>query len=153
MIINKTLLGTFGIGVISLAYWWEAKSLPTGLASAPGTGYVPNLIGEISLGLCVLLAVITCLENRADTAAKSEPADEKTGPGPWIIAVALVLYPIILENLGFILGTTPLAYISLRVIGYKQRLRALVIALIMVLVSYYIFSQWLNVQFPAGWFG
>jgi hypothetical protein len=34
--------------------------------------------------------------------------------------------------------------------GYRHRLKALVIAVVMVLALYYVFSEWLSVQFPPG---
>lgn len=153
MILNKTFLGAGGIGVISSIYWWESKSLPTGTAASPGIGYVPSLLGEVALGLCVLLAVLTYMGNRGKIGVESNFNAEETGTGPWIIASALLLYPILLENLGFIFGTTALTFVSLWVMGYKHKLRALVVAVVMVLISYHIFSEWLSVQFPQGWLG
>jgi hypothetical protein len=148
---NKTLLGAAGMGVLSGLYWWEAKGLPTGTPMTPGIGYVPNLLGEIAVGLCLLLAVLTYWGSRGQSDAQSDCPGERSGPGPWIISAALLIYPTFLVNFGFILGTLPLAYMSMWVMGYKRKFRALAISFVMVFVLNYVFSEWLGVQFPQGW--
>ena len=155
---NKTILGSIGIGAISLLYLWEASSLPVGSTAAPDIGYVPWLISWIAVVLCGLLAVNTWLTERSAAAEASREADQTeaapgVGPGPWIIAASLLLYPVLLNFLGFFLGTLPLIYVSLLVMGYTRRLAGIGIAAVMTGVAYYLFVQWLGVQFPAGWFG
>ena len=158
MIMNKTTLGSIGIAIISIGYLWEANRLPIGSTAAPDIGYVPWLIGWISLGLCVLLMLNVWLEERSTESTDpgtpgTETTDEGVGPGPWITAASLLIYPVLLDNLGFILGTVPLVYLSLLVMGYKRRFAAFGVALLMTGIAYYLFSQWLGVQFPTGLFG
>ncbi|MDF2500139.1 MAG: hypothetical protein K0Q77_853 [Anaerosporomusa subterranea] len=153
MIMNKTTLGSIGIAIISIVYLWEANRLPVGSTAAPDIGYVPWLIGWISLGLCVLLVLNVWLAERSTEAANTQTVDEGVGPGPWIIAAGILVYPAFLDNLGFIVGTTPLIYVSLLVMGYRRRWAALGIAILMTGIAYYLFSQWLGVQFPTGLFG
>lgn len=148
---KKTLIGTAGIGVLSGLYWWEAKSIPAGTAMKPGISYFPNLLGEAALGLCILLAIVVYLKNRKQSGAASDGPDEKVGSGPWIISVALLLYPVAMDNFGFVFSTVPLAYVSMWIMGYRRKFKGLAISLIMVFVLDYVFSEWLGVRFPQGW--
>lgn len=153
MIMNKTILGSMGTGMVSLVYLWEAARLPTGAMAAPDIGYVPWLVGCISLGLSIVLAFTAWRAERLSKPVDTEPIGDGVGPGPWIIASGLLLYPLLLNSLGFIAGTTVLIYVSLLIMGYKRRWAALALALIMSGIAHYLFSEWLGVQFPTGWFG
>lgn len=149
---NKSFVGGLGCCALSLAYLWEARNFPVGSLAKPGIGFVPNLVGLIGLSLSIAIVIVAWWQTRKSKGPK--PASKNNGgSGPWIIAAFLLAYPMALESLGFVLGSVPLAYVSLLVMGHRNKLTALGIAAVMVLVSFYLFSEALGVQFPAGLFG
>jgi hypothetical protein len=150
---NKSLVGGLGCFLFALAYFWEAYGLPIGSMARPGIGYVPNLLGKIALLLSAAIMVAAWFEKAKETAGESDAAAEAGGgSGPWVIAVLLVAYPFALDTLGFFLATIPFFFVSLIVMGHRNKITGVVISAAVVLVSYYLFSVLAGVRFPAGLF-
>ena len=147
---NKSLVGGLGCLLIALAYFWEARGLPLGSMARPGIGYVPNLLAKIALLLSTAVIVTAWFEKKQ--ADEGEPAGD-AGSGPWVIAAVLVAYPFALDTLGFFAATIPMFFVSLLVMGHRNKITAVVISVAMVLVAYFVFSVGAGVRFPAGVFG
>lgn len=152
MLRNKSLVGGLGCFLFALAYFWEARGLPTGSIARPGIGFVPDLLAKIALLLSAALVVASWFKARQ--ADEKEPAANfDGGSGPWLIAALLVAYPLALELLGFFPATIPLFFVSLLVMDNRNRLTALAISAGMVILAYCVFSVAAGVRFPAGVFG
>ncbi|CEP69389.1 Protein of unknown function DUF1468 [Moorella glycerini] len=157
--ISRNVMGALGIGIITLIYLYEAFQLPFGSAGAPDMGFVPVLMGIALLVLCIMLIGKELLLPAKSVGQEVDLWDEE-GEGestgfkkPLIIIVALLIYPIILVNLGFILSTIILLFIALRVMEYRSWLISLLVALVTTVLANIIFSSWLSIYFPKGILG
>lgn len=157
--INKNVLGALGIGLITLVYLYEAFQLPFGSAGAPDMGFVPVLMGTALLVLCIiligkeLLFPVKSNNQEVDLWEEEEEGESAGLKKPLIITIALIIYPIILVQLGFILSTIALLFVTLRVMEYRSWLISLLVAILATVLANYIFSGWLSIYFPKGFLG
>lgn len=71
---------------------------------------------------------------------------------PLIIIVALSLFAVILETLGFLLSSFLLMWVMLLVSSPRRWFYHMVVAFVIVNVSYLVLTKLLRVPFPAGIF-
>ncbi len=69
--------------------------------------------------------------------------------GPVLVVLTLILYVATLETLGYIITTTILSAVVLKVMETKPRILVLV-SLILAVVSYLLFDRLLGVTLPRG---
>ncbi len=127
-----------------------AASFNMGLGSirSPGTGFMP-FGAAVLLGL---LSIASFFQSRAkDEAGKALPVFRGTF---WIrvilVFAALLAYAQILPLLGYNM-TTFLLMVFLFWIVEKQKIwKVIIYALLTTVITYYVFSKWLNCQFPLG---
>jgi putative tricarboxylic transport membrane protein len=136
----------FFIGLLILIF-----SIPYGLGEvhSPGTGFMPFYTG---LAMCALSALIFMEATRAKkSGAKWEnPLKGTLWVKPLIALVALIVYALLMDKLGFILATALLVGFLLR--GIHPQKWSVVIggAILTSLVTYLVFQVWLKTQLPAG---
>jgi putative tricarboxylic transport membrane protein len=130
-----------------------AGALQMGLGSLrkPGMGLMP-------FGISILLASLSLVVFFRRISRKDE------GKGPPIfsnalqtrvlfVLVALVLYAKLMPLLGYLLATFILMAFLFLVIERKKVGWMVFLSFSTSLITYYVFSKWLNLQFPSGWFG
>jgi len=122
--------------------------LGLGTMSAPGSGFVPfgaaSLLGLLSIALF----------------AKAGPAGRIRESSPlfrgtrwmrvFLVLVALFAYASLVPAVGFGITTFLLMTFLFWIAGRQKAWRVAVYALFTTGLSYYVFSKWLNLQFPAG---
>jgi putative tricarboxylic transport membrane protein len=74
-------------------------------------------------------------------------------PTPALLIALLVAYVLLLEPLGYALATTIFFWLTAWLLGSEQPKRDLVVAVVLGVVTSFVFSQWLNVQLPTGPWG
>ncbi|MEL7565221.1 MAG: tripartite tricarboxylate transporter TctB family protein [Dehalobacterium sp.] len=153
--ISRTAMGSLGIGFATLLYLCEAFKLPFGTIEEPQMGFMPVVVGIILLSLCIILAgkeiLFTSKHIEQETNSRGEDQSKRSRlKKPLIISICLFVYPLVLIRLGFVLATVPLLFVCLRVMGYRNWLVSLLIAIVTVVVFNYIFSSWLGVFLPEG---
>ena len=109
--------------------------------AAVGPRFVPLLIG------CALI-VLSLLY----LARPGEPAE---GPdvdwlAPLTVVGALVVYLLLLEPLGYIVATTLFFPLCGRLLGSRSPVRDAVAGLVLAVVVFVLFTQFLGVDLPAG---
>ena len=139
------VLTTFGIaGVVG------SRTLPFGDVTRPGAGFFP-------ICLAVLLTVVAGLVLlRAMAGTSATPAPDATRAGMLRAAatlVALLVYIVLLEYLGFGVATFLLVAFLFRAIEPQRWPIALGGALTTVVVSHVVFQVWLRVRLPIGPWG
>lgn len=122
--------------------------LGLGNFSMPGSGFTP-------FGASVLLGILSIVCFFQEKAGKRS---EDTGPlfrgtlWPRIILVfvALFAYAQLIPYGGYSATTFLLMVFLFWIAGQKQVWKVVLYAFITTILSYYVFSKWLNLQFPIG---
>jgi putative tricarboxylic transport membrane protein len=145
------------LGIVSAFFWfalalfvcYRASLLGVGSASEPGSGFIFFWSGVIMafLSLAILtLSLRGVIEER-------QTRVEANWPKLFLVLVALVLYGLLLERLGFVV-TTFMLLIFLLKIGDQTRWPAvLTVAAVASLSNFVLFDLWLRIKLPKGIFG
>jgi putative tricarboxylic transport membrane protein len=124
----------------------------------PGAGYVavsPSVMpvvigfGLVALGVLLLLraTVRPDLDLARHVAAEAALTDWRT---TGLVLVALVAYALTLGPLGYVLATTWFIPTVARILGSSRPVRDVVIGVLLGIVVYIGFTQFLGVRLPAG---
>jgi putative tricarboxylic transport membrane protein len=151
-VLNKTYDQKSGL------FWFVAGmviiyfSIGYGIGSlgAPGPGYISFLMG-------IIMSVLSGIMVIRDVRGKTREPLSRLFQGNWLrvvlTIVALLLYTILLPYLGFIVLSMILIYTLILLAGKRNHLTAGVTAVIVSLLSYYVFSVLLQVNLPEGLLG
>jgi presenilin-like A22 family membrane protease len=130
---------------------WESLKLGFGTWRKPGSGFIPFLSGFFFGILALLLLVQNIwLNKRTITEEKKEKTNWKA---IFTVFASLFSYILLLNYLGFIITTTLLVGILLKMIERKRWLLAIWVSLVIALGSYAVFKVWLQAELPKGFFG
>ena len=133
------LLG-LAIGVGGLHYGW-------GSLDNPGAGFVPFLAGAAMAGFSAITLVQSVLKGWRPLA---EIWAGTRWRRPLVAIVCLVLYAVLLRDLGFPISTFILAVYLYRMLEPSGWTETLVAAALTTLGFYLVFQVWLEVQLPKG---
>jgi putative tricarboxylic transport membrane protein len=114
----------------------------------PGPGLLPFLLGLIFLILATV-RLRTVIRSQEDGTGEQE---QKTKVEYWrlaMIVVALLIWAVVIESLGFLIATFILMTLLYRAAGFTKWYVAILWGLITVLATYFIFT-YLGVRFPPG---
>ena len=136
------VLLAFGLFAIT-----QALGLRFGTLAAPGPGFVP-----LGLALSLCLASIGLIVGALGATPAGEVASNAS-PRRFAVAgtlVALLLYALLLEWLGFLLTTFALLVFFFRALQRQSWLVVVTGSLATSLLSYLVFKTWLGVNLPGG---
>jgi hypothetical protein len=137
---------SLGLVVIYFSY-----RLGFGTPQHPGSGFLPLLAGVI---LCGFSASVFFQGRKARRVrGKGDSSQLWTGMAwlkPAYIVIALLVYAMAFESLGFLLATPALLIYLLKGVEPETWPRAVVTALVVTIISYALFGVWLQIQFPRG---
>jgi hypothetical protein len=133
-------------GLIALE---EARKLRFGSLARPGPGFFPVVLAAAFSLVCVLLLLEAMRARDAGSASAARLGWRK------IVAtmVALCVYALALEPLGFVAATFALLLFFFKALERQRWLVALASSLTTALLTYLVFKVWLNVQLPAAPWG
>jgi len=134
--------------LLGLYVSWASRGMGIGTLYYPGPGLMPFYLG---IGL-VLISVymLFCLF------LKKSRGEDKTGP-PWrrigylriaVVVTALIIYSLVIEQVGYIVATLILMAILFGSAGTKKTY-AVIASLLTVLITYLGFT-YLGLRFPPG---
>jgi putative tricarboxylic transport membrane protein len=136
--------------LLSFLAFVQSLRLGIGTPQNPGMGFIAfaasGLLGLLSIALFIQASL----------------SREKVEAGPvfsgmWkkvvCILIALVLYARLMPIVGYLISTFLLMIFLFRVVRGRKWWSIAASSLLTALVTYYVFSVWLNCQFPAGFFG
>jgi hypothetical protein len=128
-----------------------ASSIPYRLGElrAPDMGFMPFWTG---VAMCLLSALVFLEGTKAKKCGTKweNPFRGARWAKPLIAFLALIVYALLLEWLGFILTTLLLVGFLLRTI-YPQKWSVVISASVLTsLMTYVVFRVWLQTQLPAG---
>ncbi|WP_410791899.1 tripartite tricarboxylate transporter TctB family protein [Kribbella sp. C-35] len=72
---------------------------------------------------------------------------------PVTVSALLVLYALLVVPLGYLIATALLFFAAARVLGSRQLVRDIVVAVVLAVVVYIAFTQFLDISLPGGVLG
>lgn len=146
------LLVALGITLVGGLLLFGTFQIPFGISAVVGPRAFPLLV---SLGVIVLGTLLTVSALRGD---RAEPGvEEDTDPDapishvqPVIILAGFLLGAALLQPLGFVPGTAVMYFSVAYAFGEKRYGRMVLVALIVSLVTYVMFTRGLGLSLPAG---
>ena len=128
----------------------EGINLGLGKANLPGIGFVPLLVGT-SLGACGLILMLL-------VTLKGQHSDDKIWKGQeWknlvLPILSLFFYAFLMERLGFLITTFLFLFFLFKLTAPNKWLSPVFASFFVSLTCYFVFSLWLNVALPKGFFG
>lgn len=134
-----------GILVFALAYVAGSVSLKVGTLAEPGAGQFP---AAIAVALLAVAGVHAWRVFRAPAAGDSLRGWAKAEPVG--VAVALVVYPILLRAVSFLAATLVILFVLFRLLGFKRNATAFATALVTTVASFVVFAGFLGVVLPSS---
>jgi hypothetical protein len=138
------VLLAFGLIVLE-----EARKLRFGSLARPGPGFFPVVLAAAFSLVCVLLLLEAVRARDAGSASAARLGWRKIV----VTMVALCVYALALEPLGFVTATFALLLFFFKALERQRWLVALASSLTTALLTYLVFKVWLNVQLPAAPWG
>ena len=140
-------LGGGALALLALFVLWESRKLPFGNVQAPGPAYVPTLLALLLLGFAV-------------TVVAGGGRSERLGAVGWdewrhtvaILAVCAFM-ALGLERLGYRITIAVALLFLLGVVERRRVVTAVVFAVTLSALSFYVFSTLLRVPLPRSPWG
>ena len=132
---------------------WEARGLDVGRVVKPGPGFFP-----FWLGLALIIVSLALLSHFGRKKIDPSISSQDLWKGlHWekvlYSSVAVLLYALFLETLGYLLATVLLIFFFFRVIEPQKWVVVILGSVITSFITYFLFKVWLQVQLPAGLWG
>ena len=135
--------------IISIFVCVESYRMGLGNIFRPGPGFVPFWTGVVFGGLSAVLVLLA--SRKAGRNTHQDPGTY-SGVG-WlkvmVIAVAMLVYALVLEKSGFVISTFLLMVILLKIEKMRWPI-VLMVALATAVGCYAVFELWLHSQLPKG---
>ncbi len=143
---NKVIgIGTVILGILVILE--SMRIYQYALSFLTGDHIMPGFVGIIMMGLGIKLAFFS-----------PDPTSKPSYPSGKILlriggtALLMVLYIIMMKQLGYLISTLAVSYGLFRVFGGYSRVKSGMMALILTGALYLVFIAWLNMPFPRGIF-
>lgn len=106
------------------------------------------------ISLILILLALTLMASGIFQVRKKPGKEKTTGPysNVFFLAIFIAVYILILEWGGYLLSTVGLVFAVMSILGYKNKIKALLVALISVAASFVLFRFLLGVPLPLGIF-
>lgn len=136
---------------LSVAVFIESLRMGIGSLHNPGMGFMAFGASGF-LGIFSLILLVQTFLRQEEGEAKPLFAGTL-----WkrvsLALIALLVYAIVVPTAGYLISTFLLMSFLYWVVRGQKWWWVLVSSVLTTLISYYIFSKWLNCQFPDGFFG
>ena len=144
-----TAFAVIGLGLLALFGATQVGSGAGYVAVSPSVMPVVVGVGLVALGVLLLLRATARpdLDLARHVAAEAALTDWRT---TGLVLVALVAYALTLGLLGYVLATTWFIPTVARILGSSRPGRDVVIGVLLGIVVYVSFTQFLGVRLPAG---
>lgn len=149
---RKNQISSLTFLVIALFICMGSIKLSLGTIHSPGPGFFPLMAGAI-LGVYSLILFVQSFRKIENDKRNPFWANVQGGLKMFWVLLALFVYIIGMDYLGFFCSTILFLGFLLRVIGGRKWLLTIILSLSGAAISYGIFQRWLDVQLPQGVFG
>ena len=135
---------------LAVAILWDGRKLIFGTFHSPGSGMFPDLIA----GFMLLLSLLLILFPKKLGDHSTGPSIPKGSMGRLLLVfVALFLYAIFLEVLGFVIVSFLITILLFAVFGFQSYTGTVLKALLSTGVAYVLFELLLQSNLPRGILG
>jgi putative tricarboxylic transport membrane protein len=121
--------------------------LGLGSSSHPGPGLFPFLIGIIMALVAVVLIAMALASRKKDATFNERPSFSRNIP---LTLAVLCVYALVLEYLGYLISTSILLLYLFKIASSINWRMSLLMAVVVMAVSYYFFVVLLQSQLPNG---
>jgi putative tricarboxylic transport membrane protein len=142
-IVGSLLLIAIGVGVVI-----ESLRLKLGTPLTPLPGFFPFIGGSLLIGLSIILLVQGLLPRDRSTRQPWKAAGDLGKPAALI--ASLGVYTAALSSLGYLLPTTLLVAVMLRILGVTSWKILILASLGLSAGAYLLFGRVLGIDLPAG---
>lgn len=143
-------VAVIALGIVILWQTGDVRDTPTATVSAR---LFPRIIGVGTLLIGAWYAIEILRGGGTAPSADTEDVDP-TLPTDWaavgMLGVALIAYLLLIESAGFIIASAALFVVATFGMGSRRYVRDIAIGILLAVVVYYGFSEFLNVRLPAG---
>ncbi|HEX5991082.1 MAG TPA: tripartite tricarboxylate transporter TctB family protein [Thermomicrobiales bacterium] len=151
--IGETLLALAAV-VLGILILWQATLIRlTPAYSKVGPRVIPYIVGA-GLVIAGVWLAYEALTGRASSAATESEDADPTLPTDWgtvgLLALALVVYLVLIERAGFIIASATLFVMAAFAMGSRRLARDIAIGVILASVLYLVFNRGLGLSLPAG---
>lgn len=136
--------------VLGGAYLAGSFFLPMGTAAHPGAGFYPLLVGIALVCLSVPLLGQSLKTKEIDQRGEEAFPKGEDLQRVMAVALALVFFAVFLKPLGYGICSAALMIAILRFLGMRNWGRAILISILSMAISYYLFASVLDVPLPRG---
>jgi len=135
--------------IVAMAICFGSVKLSLGNLHRPGPGFFSFLSGAV-LGILSILVFLQSFKEQSGDIRKAFWPNPRRGLKMTYVVIALVLYAIGMNYLGFFLST--LLFLGFLLRGIDPQRWGVVFAwsILGTIISWGIFKYWLNVQLPGG---
>lgn len=136
------------IMAVAIIYLVLSYQLPDFIYTQVDADALPKGLGYLLLGLSVLLFI----QNVPETSEQKEKRTLKKEDLILLLITlgALIIYVFFLEILGFVISTLVFLTVTMRLYGYMNWLRNVLVSVIFTLVLYFAFNYLLKIYLPQG---
>jgi putative tricarboxylic transport membrane protein len=128
---------------------FESYRLGLGAVNQPGPGFFFFWTG-IAVAILSLVVILRSFGTQVPEEEKEAPTGKRTTPKVILVLVALFLYAVLMEWLGFLIVTLLLFIFLLGVIEKKKWWFAILVSLTVTVLAYLLFEVGLQSQLPKG---
>jgi hypothetical protein len=137
--------------LLSICVSLESLSLGIGTLRNPGMGFM-SFWTSVILGILSLALLFQACRKKQETGLKT-PAAGHLWKRVLLVLIVLGLYCAAMPILGYLISTFILMGFLFWILKRTQVWQAVLWSVLATLITYYVFSKWLNCQFPDGLFG
>jgi hypothetical protein len=144
---RRDLLSAGGLAVLAIAHLAANRAYPLDSLATPGPGVFPLAAGTLMLGAAVGQALAAM---RTRPPAKPDSVGQTARRRVLTLMAVLIGYPIAAGAVGFLAASFAVVLASSRLLGARDWIGSVVLALGVTAAAYAIFVVWLGVPLPAG---
>lgn len=157
----KDILGSILIAIMVIVYLTDVWKLSFGKLTNPGPAFLPVISGIFVLILCavgILKAIFSKSQStqqdadlwEEDSGVPIVTEDKASAFGPLCVMAALLVYIAAVGTIGFFCTTAVLVFFLLRLLKFKNWWISLITTIVIMALSYVVFTLALEIRFPTG---
>jgi hypothetical protein len=147
---RRDVLSAAGLAVLAGAYLLANRRYSLDTLATPGPGVFPLAVGVLILGLAAAQAA-AAWRSRSEPTQSADVEAKTDRPGRAIaMASVLVAYAAAAGVVGFLTASFAAVLVSSRLLGARDWVRPIALAVGVAVAAHLIFVAWLGVPFPRG---
>ena len=143
-----TIVIAFWIG-LSLFVTLLSYRLGLGRLQSPGPGMLPFILGMLLFIISLYLLIVSYPKRTAKQEASTEKSDGTDFVKLGSVLLSLLVYTLLLETLGYLIGTFLLLIVLFRSAGSNRWRSVIIASALTVFLTYFVFNSF-GLRFPMG---